>query len=188
MQCFVEAALYGGLASGELRGYALLHIGGHILLRETPLRRLAEGPLDHLARAVIIPTLKDDYAVLLAVEAKSAAHARGAGTKVTATGSHAVARRVTFGTETVGFFKFAIFGLRAIEYPARAVALTTEMIAVQASRPPIRTALPFSTSASVFLETPEASASYAVGIFPSLRAGSAPARHPSPSAPFVSSP
>ena len=27
VQCFVEAALYGGLASGELGGYALLHIG-----------------------------------------------------------------------------------------------------------------------------------------------------------------
>ena len=31
VQCFVEAALYGGLASGELRGYALLRIGGHFL-------------------------------------------------------------------------------------------------------------------------------------------------------------
>ena len=27
VQCFVEAALYGGLASGELQGYALLHVG-----------------------------------------------------------------------------------------------------------------------------------------------------------------
>ena len=27
VQSFVEAALYGGLASGEVRGYALLYIG-----------------------------------------------------------------------------------------------------------------------------------------------------------------
>ena len=27
VQCFVEATLYGGLASGEVRGYALLYIG-----------------------------------------------------------------------------------------------------------------------------------------------------------------
>jgi hypothetical protein len=32
---------------------------------------------------------------------------------------------VPFGTQTVGFLKLAIFGLRAIEHPARAVALTT---------------------------------------------------------------
>jgi uncharacterized membrane protein len=31
VQCFVEAALYGGLASGELQGYALLRIEGHFL-------------------------------------------------------------------------------------------------------------------------------------------------------------
>jgi hypothetical protein len=40
---------------------------------------------------------------------------------VTAAGSHAVARRVTFGTEAVGFLEPAIFGLRAIEHPYRAV-------------------------------------------------------------------
>jgi hypothetical protein len=40
---------------------------------------------------------------------------------VTAAGSHAVARRVTFGTEAVGFLEPAIFGLRAIEHPPRAV-------------------------------------------------------------------
>jgi hypothetical protein len=38
---------------------------------------------------------------------------------------------MTLGTEAVGFLKLAIFSLRAIEHPARAVALTTEMIAVQ---------------------------------------------------------
>ena len=31
VQCFVEAALFGGLASAELRGYALLHVGGLFL-------------------------------------------------------------------------------------------------------------------------------------------------------------
>jgi hypothetical protein len=31
VQCFVEAALYGTLASGELRGYARLHVEGHFL-------------------------------------------------------------------------------------------------------------------------------------------------------------
>jgi len=31
VQCFVEAALWGGLASGELRGYAPLHLEGHFL-------------------------------------------------------------------------------------------------------------------------------------------------------------
>ena len=31
VQCFVEATLYGGLASGELRGYARLHAEGHFL-------------------------------------------------------------------------------------------------------------------------------------------------------------
>ena len=70
--------------------------------------------------------------MLLAVVAWPAAHGRGARAKMTAAGSHAVAWRVTFGTETIGFLKLAIFGLRAIEYPPRAVALTTVMIAVQA--------------------------------------------------------
>jgi hypothetical protein len=40
---------------------------------------------------------------------------------------------MSFGTETVGFLKLAIFGLRVIEYPPCAVALTTGMIAVHAS-------------------------------------------------------
>src|SRR5829696_10462920 len=31
VQCFVEAALWGGLASGELRGYARLHVESHFL-------------------------------------------------------------------------------------------------------------------------------------------------------------
>jgi hypothetical protein len=75
----------------------------------------------------------DGYDVLLAVVGWPAVHGRGAGARVTAAGSHAVAWRVAFGTETVSFFKLAIFGLRAIEYPARAVALTTEMIAVHTS-------------------------------------------------------
>jgi hypothetical protein len=82
----------------------------------------------------------DDYDVLPAVVACTAAHGRGAVAKVTTAGSHAVAWRVTFGTETVGFLKFAIFDLRAIENPARAVALTTGMIAVQASCLSIRVA------------------------------------------------
>ena len=78
--------------------------------------------------------------MLLAVVAFPAAPGRGAGAKVTAAGSHAVARRMTFGTQTVGFLKLAIFGLRAIEHPARAVALTTEMIAIHASCPSLQTA------------------------------------------------
>ena len=82
--------------------------------------------------------------MLLAVVAFPAAHGRGAGAKVTAAGSHAVAWRVTFGTETVGFLELAIFGLRAIEHPPRAVAITTEMIAVHASCPSLPTASRFS--------------------------------------------
>src|SRR5215210_6709845 len=77
----------------------------------------------------MIPTLMDSYAVLLAVVAWPATHGRGAVAKVTAAGSHAVAWRVTLGTETVGFLKLAIYALRAIEHPACTVALTTEMIA-----------------------------------------------------------
>jgi hypothetical protein len=50
--------------------------------------------LKRLARVVNIPTLMDDCEVLLAVVASPAAHGRGAGAKVTATGSNAVARRV----------------------------------------------------------------------------------------------
>jgi hypothetical protein len=46
--------------------------------------------------------------VLFAVVARPAAHGRGARAKLTAAGSHAVARRVTFGTQTVGFLKLAI--------------------------------------------------------------------------------
>jgi len=79
--------------------------------------------------------------MLLAAVAFSATHGRGAGAKLTTAGSHAVAWRMAFGTETVGFLKLAIFGLRAIEHPPRAVALTTEMIAVHASCPSLRTAL-----------------------------------------------
>lgn len=81
----------------------------------------AAGPLDRLARVVKIPALVDGSDVLLAEVAWPAAPARGADAKVTAAGSHAVARRVTFGTEAVGFLEPAIFGLRAIEHPPRAV-------------------------------------------------------------------
>jgi hypothetical protein len=78
--------------------------------------------------------------MLLAVVAFPATHGRGAVAKVTTAGFHAVAWRVTLGTETVGFLKLAIFGLRAIEHPPCAVALTTEMIAVHASCPSFRIA------------------------------------------------
>ena len=64
----------------------------------------------------ISPTLMDDYDMLLAVVAWSAADGRGAGAKVTAAGPHAVALRMAFGTQTVGFLKPAIFALSAIEY------------------------------------------------------------------------
>ena len=100
--------------------------------------------LNRLARIVNIPTVVDTRLrdMLLAVVAWPAAHARGARARVTAIRSYAVAWRVAFGTEPVGFLKLAISCLRAIEHPARAVALTTEMIAVQVSCPPLRTALP----------------------------------------------
>jgi hypothetical protein len=66
------------------------------------------GTLDRLARVVNITTLKDGYAVLLAVVAWSAAPGHGAGAKATAAGSRAVARRGTFGTQTIGFLRLAI--------------------------------------------------------------------------------
>jgi hypothetical protein len=71
--------------------------------------------------------------VLLAVVAWPQVHGRGAGAKVSTAGSHAVAWRMSFGAEAVGFLKLAVFGLRAIEHPPRAVALTTEFIVVHAS-------------------------------------------------------
>ena len=83
----------------------------------------------------------DECDVLLAVVAWPQAPGRGAGAKMTAAYTHAVAWRMTFGAKTVGFLKLAIFGLRAIEHPARAVALTTEMIAVHASCLSLRAAL-----------------------------------------------
>ena len=46
--------------------------------------------------------------MLFAVVAWPAAHGRGAGAKVTIAGSHAVAWRVTFGTQMVGFLELAI--------------------------------------------------------------------------------
>ena len=98
------------------------------------------GALNRLARVVNVPTLMDDYDVLLTVVACTAADGRGTRAQVTTAGSHAVAWRMTFGTQTVGFLKIAIFGLRAIEHPPRAVALPTEMIAVHASCPSLRTA------------------------------------------------
>jgi GNAT superfamily N-acetyltransferase len=138
----VGLALYGGLVPVELREYARLHVEGHFLgCEKHPEAAGTQGPLDRLARVVRIPTLTYDYYVLLAVVAWPAAHGRGVGAKLIAAGSHAVAWRVAFGAETVGFLKLAIFGLRAIEHPARAVALTTVMIAVQASCPSLRTAL-----------------------------------------------
>src|SRR4051794_32959779 len=76
--------------------------------------------------------------MILAAVASLAAHHRGTGgtgAKSIVTVPHAVAWRVAFGTGAVGFLKSAVYGLRAIENPARAVALLTEMIAFQASRP-----------------------------------------------------
>ena len=79
--------------------------------------------------------------MILAVVASPAAHHRGVGAKSIATVPHAVAWRVAFGTKAVGFLNSAVYGLRAIENPARAVALLTQMIALQASRPPLRNLL-----------------------------------------------
>src|SRR5687767_5408194 len=79
--------------------------------------------------------------MLLGVVAFPAAPGRGARAELTTAGSHAVARRVAFGTEPVCFLELAICGLRAIEHPPRAVAITTEMITVHASCPSLRTAL-----------------------------------------------
>src|SRR5215213_7331164 len=90
---------------------------------------------------VNVPTVVDAFDVLLTVVAWPQAPGRGAGAKVSTAGSHAVAWRMSFGTQTVGFLKLAIFALRAIEHPACAIALTTEMIAVHASCPYLRTAL-----------------------------------------------
>src|SRR5215212_6387042 len=77
----------------------------------------------------MIPTVVGECAVLLAVVAQPASHGCGTRAKVTVPVSHAVARRVTLGTETVGFLKLAVFGLRAIGHPARAVALPAVIIA-----------------------------------------------------------
>ena len=49
-------------------------------------------------------------ALCFAVVDWPAAHGRWKGAKVSTAGSHAVARRVTFGTQTVGFLKLAILG------------------------------------------------------------------------------
>jgi hypothetical protein len=127
------------------------------------------------------------YDVLFAVVSQPAAHGRGTVAKVTAADFHAVAWRMSFGTETVGFLKLAIFGLRAIEYPARAVALTTEIIVLQASWPSLRTALPFLDVRKRLRRDARGSRELCRWVFPSLRAGSAPARVPSPSTPLVRS-
>src|SRR5215204_6191400 len=79
----------------------------------------------------MIPTVVYKYGVLLAVVAWPAAHGRGARARVTPARSHAVAWRVTLGTETVGFLELAVFGLRAIGHPARVVALPAGMIAFE---------------------------------------------------------
>ena len=84
--------------------------------------------------------------MLLAVVAWPAALGHGTISKVGTAGSHAVAWRISFGTQTVGFLKLAIFGLRAIEHTARAVAIATEMIAVHASCPSLPAALPYAQS------------------------------------------
>jgi hypothetical protein len=59
-----------GLASGELRGYALLRVGDLFLRCATLRSPWGAGPLDRLARVVRIPTLKDDYDVLRAITSK----------------------------------------------------------------------------------------------------------------------
>src|SRR5215217_3587180 len=79
--------------------------------------------------------------MILAVVASPAAHHRGVSAKSIATVPYAVAWRVAFGTKAVGFLNSAVYGLRAIENPARAVALLIQMIALQASRPPLRNLL-----------------------------------------------
>src|SRR5215212_11840126 len=66
-------------------------------------RLRATGPLDRLAGAVNLPAVAGDRAVVLAVVAQPAAHRCGARAKVTIARSHAVAWRVTLGTEAVGF-------------------------------------------------------------------------------------
>ena len=67
---------------------------GPLLGVRAPRSPWAAGPLDRPAGVVDIPTLVDGYDVLLAVVARPAAHGRGAGARVAAAGSHAVARRV----------------------------------------------------------------------------------------------
>ena len=77
------------------------------------------------------PTVAGDRAVLLAVVAQPAAHGRGARAKPPVTEPHAVAWRVTLGTEAVGYLEPAIYGLRVIGHPARAVALPAVIIAFE---------------------------------------------------------
>jgi hypothetical protein len=92
-----------------------------------PDRNLLNRP----AGAINLPTVAGDRAALLAVVAQPAAHGCGARAKVTAAVSHAVAWRVTLGTEAVGYLELAVFGLRAIGCPARAVALQAGIVALK---------------------------------------------------------
>ncbi len=100
-----------------LRVRCLAHRGPPLGVSDTPKplgRRASRSP--RKASSMSLPSWMT-YDVLLAVVAWPAAPGRGAGAKVATAGSHAVARRMTFGTEAVGFLKRALFGLRAIEHP-----------------------------------------------------------------------
>ena len=92
---------------------------------------------NRLASVVNIPTVVDTRHDPCSSSLSRSAPSRdgGTGAKSIVTVPHAVAWRVAFGTGAVGFLKSAVYGLRAIENPARAVALLTEMIAFQASGP-----------------------------------------------------
>src|SRR5215217_7988938 len=69
--------------------------------------------------------------MLLAQVDLPAAHGREARAKPIVLRSHAVARRVALGTETVGFLQSALYGLRKIEHPISAVALPTGRVALK---------------------------------------------------------
>src|SRR5215212_8914618 len=98
---------------------------------------------NRFASVVNIPTVVDTRRNPCSSSLSRSAPSRngGTGAKSIVTVPHAVAWRVASGTGAVGFLKSAVYGLRAIENPARAVALLTEMIALQASHPPLRNPL-----------------------------------------------
>ena len=93
-----------------------------------------EAPGAHVTRtrsqsppAPLPPWMRE---MLLAVVAPPAAHDPWARAKPLAVRSHAVAWRAALGAEAVGLLEPAVYGLRAVGHPARAVALAAGTIAL----------------------------------------------------------